>query len=44
MTSTAPDHPPATQRFVSLDAFRGLTIAAMILVNTPGSLERRKIN
>ncbi|MBD3386565.1 DUF5009 domain-containing protein [candidate division KSB1 bacterium] len=26
-----------TRRFVALDAFRGLTIAAMILVNTPGS-------
>ncbi|MFH1851213.1 MAG: heparan-alpha-glucosaminide N-acetyltransferase domain-containing protein [Candidatus Neomarinimicrobiota bacterium] len=25
------------QRFMSLDAFRGLTIALMILVNTPGS-------
>ena len=27
----------STQRFQSLDAFRGLTIAGMILVNTPGS-------
>ncbi|MFQ5568935.1 MAG: acyltransferase family protein [Rhodothermales bacterium] len=26
-----------TTRFVALDAFRGLTIAGMILVNTPGS-------
>jgi predicted acyltransferase len=26
-----------TNRFAALDAFRGLTIAAMILVNTPGS-------
>src|SRR5512138_2507319 len=26
-----------TQRLVSVDAFRGLTIAAMILVNNPGS-------
>ena len=26
-----------TQRLLSLDAFRGLTIAGMILVNTPGS-------
>ena len=28
---------PLSQRLVSLDAFRGLTIAAMILVNNPGS-------
>src|SRR5512147_999588 len=27
----------ATQRLVSLDAFRGATIASMILVNNPGS-------
>jgi predicted acyltransferase len=27
----------SSQRLLSLDAFRGLTIAAMILVNTPGS-------
>jgi predicted acyltransferase len=27
---------PATSRLLSLDAFRGLTIAAMILVNNPG--------
>ncbi len=27
----------ATDRLVSLDAFRGLTIAAMVLVNNPGS-------
>jgi predicted acyltransferase len=26
-----------SNRFVALDAFRGLTIASMILVNTPGS-------
>src|SRR5687767_7148460 len=25
------------QRFLSLDVFRGLTVACMILVNTPGS-------
>jgi predicted acyltransferase len=30
-------HPPLRDRFVSLDAFRGLTVAAMILVNSPGS-------
>ena len=28
-----------TKRLISLDAFRGLTIAAMILVNNPGSWE-----
>lgn len=28
---------PRPARFVSLDAFRGMTIAGMILVNTPGS-------
>ena len=28
---------PGTGRLVSLDAFRGITIAAMILVNNPGS-------
>lgn len=26
-----------TQRYLSLDVFRGITVAAMILVNTPGS-------
>ena len=29
----------ATQRLVALDVLRGLTIALMILVNTPGSWE-----
>ncbi len=30
--------PPATaQRLISLDVFRGITIAAMLLVNNPGS-------
>ena len=28
---------PATERLISLDAFRGATIASMILVNDPGS-------
>ena len=28
---------PQTERLVSLDVFRGLTVAAMILVNNPGS-------
>lgn len=32
---TAP--PPGSGRLISLDAFRGVTIAAMILVNNPGS-------
>ena len=31
------DVPPGPTRLVSLDAFRGLTIAGMILVNNPGS-------
>jgi predicted acyltransferase len=29
--------PPKTERLLSLDVFRGLTIAGMILVNNPGS-------
>lgn len=29
--------PVSTQRFVALDAFRGATVAAMLLVNNPGS-------
>ena len=29
--------PPPTQRLIALDAFRGITIAGMILVNNPGS-------
>jgi len=32
-----PDHKSEPGRLVSLDAFRGLTIAGMILVNNPGS-------
>ncbi|MFQ6615593.1 MAG: acyltransferase family protein [Fidelibacterota bacterium] len=32
-----PAAPPAYGRLLSLDAFRGMTIATMILVNTPGS-------
>src|SRR5579885_3892198 len=31
-----PEIPPVTQRLVSLDAFRGATMALMVLVNTPG--------
>lgn len=34
--ATIPEHTPATQRLTSLDAFRGITMAFMILVNTPG--------
>ena len=29
--------PPAQERLLSVDVFRGITIAAMLLVNTPGS-------
>src|SRR3954463_15645091 len=29
--------PPARERLVSLDVFRGLTVAGMLLVNNPGS-------
>src|SRR6266481_4137843 len=35
--SPPPDPVPTSRRLVSLDAFRGLTIAGMILVNNPGS-------
>ena len=36
-----PNNPPkhATERLVSLDVFRGITIAGMVLVNDPGSWE-----
>src|SRR5438105_4397457 len=37
--SAAAPMPPASERLVSLDAFRGLTIAGMLLVNDPGSWE-----
>jgi predicted acyltransferase len=37
---TASPTSPAAHRLLSLDAFRGLTIIAMILVNNPGTLER----
>ena len=33
----APAAPPTAQRLASLDIFRGITIAAMLLVNNPGS-------
>jgi predicted acyltransferase len=34
-----PNKPPRPERLVSLDVFRGITIAGMILVNNPGSWE-----
>ncbi len=34
---TEPSLPSSSSRLVSLDAFRGITIAGMILVNNPGS-------
>jgi predicted acyltransferase len=36
---TTPSIPTETQRLVSLDVFRGITIAGMVLVNNPGSWE-----
>lgn len=36
-TSTVAPLKPARERLVSLDVFRGITIAAMLLVNDPGS-------
>jgi predicted acyltransferase len=41
-TIPSPDLPQTSQgreRLVSLDVFRGITIAGMILVNTPGSVD-----
>lgn len=35
--SAAADLQPASERLLSLDAFRGITIAGMILVNNPGT-------
>jgi predicted acyltransferase len=35
--STAPPSSPPRERLLSLDVFRGLTIAGMLLVNDPGS-------
>src|SRR5687767_7405634 len=38
LTSAAPASPQAqAQRLLSLDVFRGMTIAGMLLVNNPGS-------
>ena len=36
-TSTVAPLPPKRERLVSLDVFRGLTIAGMLLVNNPGT-------
>ena len=33
----APTQPPVRERLLSLDVFRGLTVAGMLLVNDPGS-------
>src|SRR5438132_5270922 len=37
VTSTVAPLPPASERLVALDVFRGITIAGMLLVNNPGS-------
>ena len=37
VTSTADSQPPKRERLTSLDVFRGLTIAGMLLVNNPGT-------
>src|SRR3569832_1550051 len=37
ITSTVAPPPPASERLVALDVFRGMTIAGMLLVNDPGS-------
>jgi predicted acyltransferase len=37
VTSTAAPMPPASERLVALDVFRGATIAGMLLVNDPGT-------
>ncbi len=36
-SADAPGPPPARERLLSLDVFRGLTVAGMLLVNDPGS-------
>src|SRR5262245_56607262 len=38
LTSPPAADPPTSGRLVSLDVFRGLTVAAMLLVNDPASL------
>ncbi|HUP48022.1 MAG TPA: heparan-alpha-glucosaminide N-acetyltransferase domain-containing protein [Thermoanaerobaculia bacterium] len=37
MTIAPPPPPPLRERLVSLDVFRGITIASMLLVNNPGT-------
>src|SRR5438477_2841349 len=37
VTSTVAPLPPASERLVALDVFRGATIAGMLLVNDPGT-------
>ncbi len=37
LTSTVAPLPPASERLVALDVFRGMTIAGMLLVNDPGT-------
>lgn len=37
VTSTVAPHEPRRERLISLDVFRGLTVAGMILVNNPGT-------
>jgi len=37
ITSTVAPLPPARERLISLDVFRGITIAGMLLVNNPGT-------
>ncbi len=39
LTPTPAESPSLKERFISLDAFRGATMALMVLVNTPGSEE-----
>jgi len=36
-TAPVPAHIPRAERLIALDAFRGLTIAGMLLVNNPGT-------
>src|SRR5689334_376217 len=37
ITSTVAPLPPTKERLLSLDVFRGLTVAGMLLVNNPGT-------
>src|SRR5690349_24715781 len=37
ITSTAAPLPPTKERLLSLDVFRGMTVAGMLLVNNPGT-------